>query len=44
VSLQIIAKALGHTTTRTERYAQPSQAAMHAVVCALDGDPLVPSA
>jgi integrase len=45
VSLQIIAKALGHTTTRmAERYARPSQAAMHAVVSALDGDPLVPGA
>jgi integrase len=43
VSLQIIAKALGHTTTRmAERYARPSQAAMHAVVSALDGDPLMP--
>ena len=31
-----------HTTTRmAERYARPSQAAMHAVVSALDGDPLV---
>jgi integrase len=42
VSLQIIAKALGHTTTRmAERYARPSQAAMRAVVNALDGDPLL---
>lgn len=45
MSLQIIAKALGHTTTRmAERYARPSQAAMHAVASALDGDPLVPGA
>ena len=45
VSLQIIAKALGHTTTRmAERYARPSQAAMRVVVNALDGDPLVPGA
>jgi integrase len=43
VSLQIIAKALGHTTTRmAERYARPSQAAMRAVINALDGDPLLP--
>jgi len=45
VSLQIIAKALGHTTTRmAERYARPSQAAMSAVVGALDADPLLPGA
>jgi len=43
VSLQIIAKALGHTTTRmAERYARPSQTAMRAVVNALDDDPLMP--
>jgi integrase len=45
VSLQIIAKALGHTTTRmAERYARPSQAAMSAVAGALDTDPLLPGA
>jgi integrase len=42
VGLQIIAKALGHTTTRmAERYARPSEEAMRIVVAALDGDPLV---
>ena len=42
VGLQIIAKALGHTTTRmAERYARPSDEAMRIVVAALDGDPLV---
>jgi integrase len=41
VSLQIIAKALGHTTTRmAERYARPSHEAMQAVVSALNADPL----
>jgi len=42
VSLQIIAKALGHTTTRmAERYARPSEEAMRVVVSALDDDPLL---
>jgi integrase len=41
VSLQIIAAALGHTTTRmAERYARPSQEAMRAITRALDGDPV----
>lgn len=41
VGLQIIAKALGHTTTRmAERYARPSEEAMRIVVRALDADPL----
>ena len=41
VGLQIIAKALGHTTTRmAERYARPSDEAMRIVVKALDADPL----
>ncbi len=41
VGLQIIAKALGHTTTRmAERYARPSEEAMRMVVAALDADPL----
>lgn len=41
VGLQIIAKALGHTTTRmAERYARPSADAMRSVVAALDADPL----
>ena len=41
VGLQIIAKALGHTTTRmAERYARPSEEAMRIVVAALDADPL----
>jgi integrase len=41
VGLQIIAKALGHTTTRmAERYARPSEEAMRIVVKALDADPL----
>lgn len=39
VGLQIIAKALGHTTTRmAERYARPSEEAMRVVVAALDSD------
>jgi integrase len=42
VGLQIIAKALGHTTTRmAERYARPSDEAMRVVVAALDDDPLL---
>lgn len=41
VGLQIIAKALGHTTTRmAERYARPSEEAMRMVVAALDADPV----
>lgn len=41
VGLQIIAKALGHTTTRmAERYARPSDEAMRIVTAALDADPL----
>ncbi len=41
VSLQIIAAALGHTTTRmAERYARPSQESMRAITRALDGDPV----
>jgi integrase len=41
VGLQIIAKALGHTTTRmAERYARPSEEAMRTVIVALDSDPL----
>jgi integrase len=44
VGLQIIAKALGHTTTRmAERYARPSEEAMRIVVKALDADPLFTS-
>lgn len=43
VGLQIIAKALGHTTTRmAERYARPSGEAMRVVVAALDSDRFVP--
>jgi len=38
VSLQVIAKALGHSSTRTtERYARPDADAMRAVLDALDG-------
>ncbi|HVR40758.1 MAG TPA: tyrosine-type recombinase/integrase [Thermoanaerobaculia bacterium] len=41
VSLQLIARSLGHTsTTMAERYARPSKEAMHAVAKALDGDSL----
>jgi integrase len=41
VSLQLIAKALGHTSTRmAERYARPSKEALRQVVDALDGDAL----
>jgi integrase len=44
VSLQKIAKALGHTTTRmAERYARPSEESMHDITRALDADPLLPS-
>lgn len=39
VSLQVIAKALGHTTTHmAERYARPSRHAMRAVAIALDAE------
>jgi integrase len=42
VSLQIIARSLGHTTTAmAERYARPSKEAMHAVARALDEDHLI---
>ena len=42
VGLQIIAKALGHTTTRmAERYARPSEEAMRVVITALDEDALL---
>lgn len=41
VSLQLVARALGHTsTTMAERYARPSKEAMHAVARALDDDSL----
>jgi len=43
ISLQKIAKALGHTTTRmAERYARPSTEAMREITRALDSDPLLP--
>ncbi len=39
VGLQIIAKALGHTTTRmAERYARPSEESMREIVAALDSE------
>jgi integrase len=42
ISLQKIAKALGHTTTRmAERYARPSQESMREITRALDADPLL---
>lgn len=42
ISLQKIAKALGHTTTRmAERYARPSEESMREITRALDTDPLV---
>jgi integrase len=45
ISLQKIAKALGHTTTRmAERYARPSQESMREISAALDADPLLPRA
>lgn len=44
ISLQKIAKALGHTTTRmAERYARPSEEAMREITRALDSDPLLPN-
>jgi integrase len=44
ISLQKIAKALGHTTTRmAERYARPSEESMREITRALDDDPLFPS-
>jgi len=37
VSLQVIARCLGHATTRmSERYARPDDASLRAVVAALD--------
>jgi integrase len=43
VSLQLIARALGHTSTAmAERYARPSKEAMHAVASALDADQIAP--
>jgi integrase len=43
ISLQKIAKALGHTATRmAERYARPSTEAMREITRALDSDPLLP--
>lgn len=42
VSLQVIAKSLGHTSIRmSERYARPSEEAMRVVTSALDADPVV---
>lgn len=44
ISLQKIAKALGHTTTRmAERYARPSADAMRDITRALDAEPIVSS-
>jgi integrase len=44
ISLQKIAKALGHTTTRmAERYARPSEDAMREITRALDAEPVVPA-
>lgn len=44
ISLQKIAKALGHTTTRmAERYARPSEESMREITRALDADPLLPT-
>jgi integrase len=43
ISLQKIAKALGHTTTRmAERYARPSEESMREIIRALDSDPILP--
>lgn len=43
ISLQKIAKALGHTTTRmAERYARPSEESMREITRALDADPILP--
>ncbi|HEY2091327.1 MAG TPA: site-specific integrase [Thermoanaerobaculia bacterium] len=45
VSLQLIAKSLGHTTTQmAERYARPSKEAMRVIADALDADQLPRSA
>jgi integrase len=45
ISLQKIAKALGHTTTRmAERYARLSEESMREITRALDADPLLPAA
>jgi integrase len=39
VSLQVIARCLGHSTTKmAERYARPDEASLRAVVSALDGE------
>ena len=44
ISLQKIAKALGHTTTRmAERYARPSEESMREITRALDADPVLVS-
>jgi len=44
ISLQKIAKALGHTTTRmAERYARPSEESMREITRALDADPVLPA-
>jgi len=44
ISLQKIAKALGHTTTRmAERYARPSEESMREITRALDADPILPT-
>jgi integrase len=44
ISLQKIAKALGHTTTRmAERYARPSEESMREITRALDADLLLPA-
>ncbi len=42
-SLQVIAKALGHTTARmAERYARPDEEAMRGIAAALDADQCAP--
>jgi hypothetical protein len=39
VSLQVIARCLGHATTKmSERYARPDEASLRAVVAALDAE------
>jgi integrase len=44
ISLQKIAKALGHASTRmAERYARPSEESMREITRALDGDPVLPA-
>jgi integrase len=43
ISLQKIAKALGHTSTRSaEHYAVPSEESMREIIRALDSDPIFP--